>query len=203
MISLYSAGNEIGVEGAKLIGLALQTNNTLTSLDLTGKESLLVWSHSILQTTRSVLKVPNWLDWHCKQTTLSLLSNYQVNSGHLCVISLYSSDNSVGVEGAKLIGLALQTNKTLTSLNLGGKECLFVWSHSILQTTRLVLRVPNWLEWHCKQTTLSLLSIYQVKSVYLCDLTLFCRQPDWCWRCQIDWIGIADKQHSHFSRSIM
>ena len=34
MISLYSADNQIGVEGAKMLELALQTNNTLTSLNL-------------------------------------------------------------------------------------------------------------------------------------------------------------------------
>ena len=56
--SLYPAGNEIDAEGAKVIGLALQSNITLTSLDLTGKEWIAVQSHSILQGIRLVLKAP-------------------------------------------------------------------------------------------------------------------------------------------------
>ena len=67
-----------------------------------------------------------------------------------CAISLYSAENQFSDEGAKVIGLALQSNTTLTSLKLKGKEWIAVQSHSILQTIRLVLtlnqdvvRMPN------------------------------------------------------------
>src|SRR5689334_274666 len=43
--SLYSAGNWIGDEGVKVIGRALESNNTLTSLNLSGKEWMVVDSH--------------------------------------------------------------------------------------------------------------------------------------------------------------
>ena len=60
-----------------------------------------------------------------------------------CRFSLYSAVNEIGDKGVKVIGKALESNKTLTSLNLSSKERMTVDSHSILQVMRLVLKLPR------------------------------------------------------------
>ena len=42
------------------------------------------------------------------------------------VLWLFVADNDIGAEGAKAIGEALKTNKTVTVVNLGGEKYFFV-----------------------------------------------------------------------------
>jgi hypothetical protein len=97
---LLWTGNELGVEGAKVIAKALASNRTLTTLNLQCTDSVMHW--------RRRHEGTGWL--------MTFL-----------LYELFWAANGLEVEAAKLIAKALESNYTLTTLYLGGTDSVMYW----------------------------------------------------------------------------
>jgi len=92
LTQLNLARNQLGEHGAKKLCKGLQTNTVLTSLDISR----------------------NKIGGRGVSAITSLICNPNTN---LRILNLFG--NSIGIEGARFIGSALQVNKTVTDLDLG------------------------------------------------------------------------------------
>ena len=52
--------------------------------------------------------------------------------------------NGIGAEGAKAIGEALKTNKTVTTVNLGGEKCFLFMKRSRLNVFESLFSQQHW-----------------------------------------------------------
>ena len=107
--SLNISGNELGVEGAKVIADLLETNTTLTSIDLASNQLIGIWGNDMSGMIKLCEALPQ-----SKITSLNLRYN------------------ELGEEGAKHIAKMLEVNKTLTSVNICGSKTLGVESAKII-----------------------------------------------------------------------
>ncbi len=111
--------NCIGDEGAKALAEALETNATLTSINLTennigdeGAKALAEGLKTNATLTSINLGGNNIGDEGAKALAEVLKTNKTVTSINLL-------GNKIGAEGAKALAEGLKTNATLTSINLG------------------------------------------------------------------------------------
>jgi len=102
-LSLYCADNQVQAIGSVRLGEALQVNPSLTSLQL---------SCTMIEREREGIEVN--LEWEEKSQTTHRTSKVCIS----IVLSLSCSGNQVGDDGAARLGEALQSNTSLTSLDL-------------------------------------------------------------------------------------
>jgi hypothetical protein len=99
LYELWRADNGLGVEGAKLIANALVSNRTLTTLGVGGTDSI--------------------IHWRRRQNTECLMA--------FLFYELLWTGNELGVEGANVIARALESNQTLTTLELFSTDSVMHW----------------------------------------------------------------------------
>eukprot|EP01022_Parablepharisma_sp_SALTPOND_P016105 TRINITY_DN2326_c0_g1_i6.p1 TRINITY_DN2326_c0_g1~~TRINITY_DN2326_c0_g1_i6.p1 ORF type:complete len:467 (+),score=-0.30 TRINITY_DN2326_c0_g1_i6:690-2090(+) len=140
-------------EGAKEIGAALQKNTTLTTLNLCIP---FIICNSQLEAVLAI-KEQKKLELHCRKIP-PLLNQILVQFSYLQLIG----GNYIGNEGVKGIGIALQKNTTLTTLNL----CtLFILYNSQLETI-LTMKEQKKQDFYCKQMPPSLTQTFVRFSCY-------------------------------------
>eukprot|EP01022_Parablepharisma_sp_SALTPOND_P031303 TRINITY_DN793_c0_g1_i3.p2 TRINITY_DN793_c0_g1~~TRINITY_DN793_c0_g1_i3.p2 ORF type:complete len:183 (+),score=0.24 TRINITY_DN793_c0_g1_i3:647-1195(+) len=107
--------NNIGDEGAKEIGFALQKNNALTTLTL-GMSFVWHYCYASQRKMQLDIKGQKKLDLHCRRIKHQ---KRQIIVGlTFALLLLFIGGNDIGDEGTKEIGFALQTNNVLTTLSL-------------------------------------------------------------------------------------
>lgn len=119
LTTLNLASNDLRYFGSKCLSLALRTNGTLTSLDLTR-------SYIDAEALSEGLKV------NAALTSLNLASNWIGDSGakalsdvlqvNATLTKLHLDGNTISVEGTQYICEALARNNTLTSLDFSGNQ---------------------------------------------------------------------------------
>ena len=112
--------NSLGSEGGSSIAKALQTNTTLTTLDLSGNSSIvwILYSRELL--CCYVVFVLYFECSMCRWLVFEVCVCFPVlTHGFVCW-----TDNMLGSEGGSCIAKALQTNTTLTTLNLYGNSLI-------------------------------------------------------------------------------
>jgi hypothetical protein len=88
-----------------VIADALANNTTLTTLNLFSTDSIMHW----------------------RRHQRAELINTRERGGCFFSYELLWSDNELGVEGAEEIAKVLESNHTLTTLNLGGTDSVVHW----------------------------------------------------------------------------
>ena len=109
-------GSESGDSGVDSISGALQSNTSLTSLDIASVVLITHLSQTQQITILDILVLKVFRE-HFNQTLHSNHLIFQV----CCVIHMFhTTDNHIGDSGAESISRALQSNTSLTSLNISG-----------------------------------------------------------------------------------
>eukprot|EP01022_Parablepharisma_sp_SALTPOND_P012461 TRINITY_DN1601_c0_g1_i6.p1 TRINITY_DN1601_c0_g1~~TRINITY_DN1601_c0_g1_i6.p1 ORF type:complete len:276 (+),score=4.97 TRINITY_DN1601_c0_g1_i6:790-1617(+) len=154
LLLFITGGNYIGDEGAKNIGLALQKNKKLTTLNL-GILTTLNLGIQLFKLLLLFIGNNNIGDEGAKELGVTLQKNKTLTTLNLGmalfeILLRFIGGNDFGYEVAKEFGFALQKNKTLTTLNLG---IPLVWHYYYSSQGGIILEMKEQrkLAWRCKK----------------------------------------------------